>query len=183
MWVELTVPVPPGLAELCSYPGEARHVGLCWQPCGDECEYDDGRLSGTGSWAPYLAYTQHRAVAPALLSYDLGASDSEPKHLLIIDRVENKASVADLRTGRDFLRQQGHPPLPEIGACDAVDTLAAFLDVGKLKEVPIDEEAVEARMRRQAEQTRELLRFLDRFLDAGEAPSGASNPEQPREEP
>ena len=36
MWVELKIPVPPKLAELCGYPGGARHVGLCWQPSGDE---------------------------------------------------------------------------------------------------------------------------------------------------
>src|SRR2546430_763150 len=86
MWVELTIPVPPKLAQLCGYPGEARYVGLAWQPCGDECEYDDGCMSGTGSWGPYLAYTQHLAVGPALAAYDLGSSDGEPKHLLIIDQ-------------------------------------------------------------------------------------------------
>ena len=36
MWVELKIPVPPKLAELCGYPGEARYVGLCWQLYGDE---------------------------------------------------------------------------------------------------------------------------------------------------
>src|SRR5262249_823731 len=94
MWVELTIPVPPLLTELCGYPGDARYVSLCWQPCGDECEYDDGRTSGTGSWGPYLAYTRHPAVAPALVPYDLGSSDARPKHLLLIDRAEQKAFVA-----------------------------------------------------------------------------------------
>lgn len=161
MWVELAIPVPPGLAELCGYPGEARHVGLCWQPCGDECEYDDGRSSGTGSWGPYLAYIRHPAVAPALLPYDLGSSDDEPRHLLLIDRTERRAFVADVRTGRDFLRRQPHPPLPEIDLEDAATTLADLLDIGKWKEVPVDVEAVEARMRLEAEQTEGMLRFLD----------------------
>ncbi len=49
-FVELPVPVPPNLAELAGYPGDARWVALCWQPCGDEAEYDDGRSSGTGRW-------------------------------------------------------------------------------------------------------------------------------------
>jgi hypothetical protein len=165
MWLELTIPVPPTLAELCGYPGEARHVGLCWQPCGDECEYDDGRLSGTGSWGPYLAYTQHPIVAPALAPFDLGSSDAEPKHLLVIDQTEHKAVVADVRTGRDFLRRQDHPPLPEIDLEDAAATLADLLDVGKWQEVPVDEATIEARVRAEARQTEEMLRFLDGFLE------------------
>jgi hypothetical protein len=140
-------------------------VGLYWQPCGDECEYDDGRLSGTGSWATYLAYTQHTAVAGALLSYDLGSSDSEATHLLIIDRTEQKAYVADVRTGHDFLRRQSHPPLPEIDIEDAAGTLADLLDIETWKQVPIDEEEIEARMRESAEQTEEMLRFLDSFIE------------------
>jgi hypothetical protein len=164
MWVELTIPVPRNLAALCGYPGEARYVGLCWQPCGDECEYDDGRLSGTGSWGPYLAYTRHLAVGPALAAFDLGSSDAEPKHLLIIDQAERKAVVADVRTGRDFLRRQPHPPLPDLDAADAGETLAGFLDLSRWREVEIDQAEIEARMRAEAEQTEEMLRFLDGFL-------------------
>jgi hypothetical protein len=166
MWTELKIPVPPNLAALCGYPGEARFVGLCWQPCGDECEYDDGRMSGTGSWGPYLAYTQHLAVGPALAAFDLGSSDGEPKHLLIIDQGERKAAAADVRTGREFLRRQSHPPLPAFDPEDedAADTLADFLDLSKWKEVEIDQAEIETRMRAEAEQTEEMLRFLDGFL-------------------
>ena len=64
MWVELKIPVPPKLAELCGYAGGARYVGLCWQPCGDECELDDGRTSGTGYWGPPM-----RLGAPAEITH------------------------------------------------------------------------------------------------------------------
>ena len=164
MWVELTIPVPPNLAGLCGYPGTARFVGLCWEPCGDECEFDDGQCSGTGSWGPYLAYTQHRAVAPALEPFNLGSSDAKPKHLLVIDGKERKAFAADVRTGRDFLRRQQHPPLPEFPGGDTVKSLADILDLSKWQEVTVDQAAVEARMRQEAEQTEEMLRFLDGFL-------------------
>jgi hypothetical protein len=166
MWLELKIPVPPNLAELCGYPGAARYVGLCWQPCGDECEFDDGQMSGTGSWGPYLAYTQHRAVAAALAPFDLGNSDCEPKHLLIIDREGQKAVVADQRTGREFLRRQQHPPFPEVPAAEIGETLADFLDPAKWQEVTIDQSEIEARMRAEAEQTEKMLRFLDRFLQS-----------------
>jgi hypothetical protein len=164
MLVELAIPVPPNLAALCGYPGEARFVGLCWQPCGDECEYDDGRLSGTGSWGPYLAFVQHMAIAPALMPYDLGSSDGEPKHILVIDQEERKAFAADQRTGREFLRQQPHPPLAEIDVEDAATTLADFLDVSKWKEVEVDMAEVEARMRAEAEASERMMRFLDDHL-------------------
>jgi hypothetical protein len=165
MWLELAVPVPPRLTELCGYPGDARYVGLCWQPCGDEVEYDDGQLSGTGSWAPYLAYVQHRAVAMALLPYDFGNSDAEAKHLLLIDRTEQKAFVADVRTGREFLRRQSHPQLPESDLGDTITSLADLLDLSKLQQMPIDQVAVEARMREEAQQTEEMIRYLDSFID------------------
>ena len=167
MWIELTIPVPEAIAALCGYPGEARYVGLCWEPCGDECEYDDGRMSGTGSWGPYLAYTQHRAVGPALADFDLGSSDGEPRHLLIIDQEERRAIVTDVRTGRDFLRQQDHPPLsaPDFG--DAAESLSDFLDVSKWKEVTIDQAEIEAWMRAEAEQVEEMMRFLDDYLADG----------------
>jgi hypothetical protein len=165
MWIELTIPVPEGLARLCGYPGQARYVGLCWQPCGDEVEYDDGQTSGTGSWGPYLAYSQHLAAGPHLAPFDLGSSDSEPKHILIIDQQERTAVVADQRTGRDFLRRQPHPPLPDLDAVGMADSLLAdFLDVGKWEEVKIDQAAIEARMRAEARQVDEMLRFLDGFL-------------------
>jgi hypothetical protein len=170
MWLELDVPVPPGLARLCGYPGEARYVGFCWQPCGDECEFDDGRSCGTGSWQPYLAFTQHRAVAPALAPFDLGSSDAEPAHLLVIDGQERKAFVADLRTGREFLRRQQHPPFPGAPTAEG-GGFSAFLDLADpaglagWQETAIDEAEIEARMRRQAEEMEEMLRFLDSFLE------------------
>jgi hypothetical protein len=170
MWLELNVPVPPSLARLCGYPGEARYVGLCWQPCGDECEFDDGRSCGTGSWQFYLGFTQHRAVAPALAPFDLGSSDAEPTHLLVIDGQERKAFVADLRTGREFLRRQQHPELSEAPTAEAAGGVAAFLDLADLaglagwQETALDEAVIEARMQRQAEELEEMLRFLDGFL-------------------
>jgi hypothetical protein len=144
MWVDLDIPVPANVAALCGYPGEARYVGLCWQPCGDEVEYDDGRTAGTGNWAAYLAFTQHLAVGPLLAAYDLGSSDGEPEHILIVDQAERKAFVADQRTGREFLRRQPHPPLPEFDASATADSLADFLDVSKWREVAIDQAAVKA---------------------------------------
>src|SRR5262249_15184934 len=97
-------------------------------------------------------------------AFDLGSSDGKPRHILIVDQAERNAVVADVRTGRDFLRRQQHPPLPELDAEDAAGTLAEFLDVGRWKEVVIDHAEIEARMRAEADRTEEMLRFLDGFL-------------------
>jgi hypothetical protein len=164
MWLELDVPVPPGLARLCGYPGDARYVGLCWQPCGDECEFDDGCTYGTGSWGPYLAYTQHRAVAPALAGFNLGSSDAEPEHLLVIDGELRKAYVADLRTGRGVLRRQERPARPARPPAGATPSDPAPLELDGWQEVTVKTDEIEARIRQQAEQLDAMIRFLDRSL-------------------
>jgi hypothetical protein len=45
----LNIPVPPMLAKAFGYKGEARYVSFQWTPYGDEADYADGRLSGTGN--------------------------------------------------------------------------------------------------------------------------------------
>jgi hypothetical protein len=67
----LNIPVPPMLAKAIGYKGEARFVSLQWTPYGDEADYSDGRLSGTGNWQAFLAYIQHPAVSPFLKEYAL----------------------------------------------------------------------------------------------------------------
>jgi hypothetical protein len=39
----LNVPVPPMLAKVMGYRGEARFVSFQWTPYGDEADYSDGR--------------------------------------------------------------------------------------------------------------------------------------------
>jgi hypothetical protein len=71
-----------------------------------------------------------------------------------------------VRSGRDFLRRQAHPPLPEIDLQEADERLDELVDITKGKTVPLNEAQIEARMRAEAEQVEELLRFLDGFLQA-----------------
>src|ERR671914_2251110 len=93
----LKVPVPPMLAKAMGYRGEARFVSLQWTPYGDEADYSDGRGSGTGNWQAFLAFIHHPAVSPQLKGYDLGSSDSEAKHTLILDQKELALFVAPVR--------------------------------------------------------------------------------------
>jgi predicted DNA-binding protein (UPF0251 family) len=102
----LPAPVPPMLEKAIGYNGEARFVSFHWTPGGDEAYYDDGQRGGTGNWQGYLAFVQHPIVHPLLTRYDLGSSDSEAHHSLILDRQERTLYVASRKDAQKFLAQQ-----------------------------------------------------------------------------
>jgi hypothetical protein len=165
-WIRLDVPVPPPLAELIGYRGEARWVAFYWGPCGDESFYDDGRTSGTGSSSAYQAYVWHPAVAPKVAVYNLGSSDFEAAEWLVLDRIELVLHVAPARVAKRFLARQ-HPPLsgrqptPEEGL---VSTLADLLDPSRWREVPIDPAAVERAMREERQAMTVMKAYLDEHV-------------------
>jgi hypothetical protein len=166
-WLRLSVPVPPRLAELIGYRGEARWVAFHWEPCGDESFYDDGRTSGTGSPWAYLAYVRHRAVAGSLAPFNLGSSDSEASEWLVLDRAEQVLYVAPAQIARRFLVRQ-HPPLPQppLAVGQATESiLADLLDLSRWREVQIDPAAVERAMREEQQATAAMVAFLDEHLE------------------
>ena len=63
-------------------------------------------MSGTGSWHAFLAYIQHPAVSPFLEEYDLGSSESEAKHALILDQVKLEVFIAPVKDAEKFLGEQ-----------------------------------------------------------------------------
>ena len=103
---QLNVPVPPMLAKAMGYRGEARFVSFQWTPYGDEADYSDGRGSGTGDWQGFLAFIHHPAVSPQLKGYDLGSSDSEATHALILDQEQQILFIAPAREAEKFLQNQ-----------------------------------------------------------------------------
>ena len=82
----LNVPAPPMLITVMGYPGDARFVSLRWMEQVGEVEYSDGRMSAIASYMPYFLYIQHPAVKPHLKAYDIGYTQSEATHALILDR-------------------------------------------------------------------------------------------------
>jgi len=138
----LKAPVPPMFEAALGYQGDARYVAFYWQPAGDEVMYDDGHASGDGDWWAWIEFENHSAVAPhlwlpcpqcggrgttntlendpcdacdgsGLLPLNLGSSDFEADHWLILDRQERKFYVAPIVTARRFLQEQWPPP-PEL---------------------------------------------------------------------
>ena len=85
---------PPQLPETLGYRGNARFVGFYWSPLGDQLVATDGINSATGqSWA-YIGYKRHRAVFPLLEPFDLGSSEEDAVHMLLIDRTASRANIA-----------------------------------------------------------------------------------------
>ena len=121
----LEIPFPPRLAEAFGYQGKARFVGFHWDPVGDEVFFDDGQRSGPGEAWAFLAYRQHPTVAPHLDPYNLGYSDLEAEHALLLDRQTDQVQVARLDVVQAFLCQQ-HPPL--LGMDDDPHALEAAVE-------------------------------------------------------
>src|ERR671932_159314 len=108
----LKAPVPPMLAKAIGYTGNTRYIAFKWTPYGDEAEYFDGRMSATGNWQAFLAYIQHPAVSPLLQDYDLGSSDSEARHALVLDRKKLEIFIAPVKVAQTFLTEQWPPEPP-----------------------------------------------------------------------
>lgn len=156
------LPVPPDLSLALGYRGDARFVGFFWSSLGDQPISTDGVDSGTAQGSAYLAYKRHRTVAPLLEPFDLGSSDREAVHMLLIDREASRCSVASVAEARAFLERQ-HPPAPVLSP----QQQAAFLmELDRLldewRERPLDHEALAREIAEQQGRVGRMMTFLDR---------------------
>jgi hypothetical protein len=157
----IDLPLPPDLTETFGYRGDARFVGFFWSPLGDQLVATDGVNSGTAqSWA-YLGYRRHKAVFPLLAPFDLGSSEEDGTHMLLIDREMNQASIAPVGEARDFLARQ-HPPAPEL----TQEQQAAFQKelerlLAEWRQRPVDHEAVARQMAEQRARVGRMMSWLD----------------------
>ena len=108
--IELPIPVPPMLERALGYEGDAARIAVYWKLAGDEVEVDDGRLGQHGEWDNFLLYTQHRAVAPYLVPYDLGSAHTPAQHWLVLDRQARRWYVAPAREAAQHVRAQWPRP-------------------------------------------------------------------------
>jgi hypothetical protein len=121
----LNVPVPPMLATVMGYSGDARFVLLHCKE--DEVEYSDGLMSANGGWAPYFVYIQHPAVKLHLKAYDVGYTPGDAKHALILDRLKLELYIAPVKAAEAFLIQQALPK-NRSALSDLIEEMRQWLD-------------------------------------------------------
>jgi hypothetical protein len=161
----LPVPVPPMLEETLGYMGKARLVAFYWTPMGDEAMVDDGVQSGDGEWPAYRGFVEHPKIEPQLRAYDLGSSDGEARHWLVLDREARALYALPVRTAAALLHQQwaGRPDAPPV--LESPEEVAALLDaitdVANWQEATIDMAAVERRMEEEGARLEAMLGWLD----------------------
>ena len=111
--LSLDVPVPPQLEATVEYHGDARYFAIYWTPAGDEAMVTDGRTTHDGCWWGYQAFVDHPLMMLALAGqrYDLGSSETDATHWLVIDRETRTIALAPRPQAEAFLTQQ-HPALP-----------------------------------------------------------------------
>ena len=153
------------LEQAIGYTGEARFVSFYWTPGGDEADYDDGQRAGTGNWQGYLAYVQHRLVHALLAPYDLGSSDAEGRHSLILDRTERTLYAAARRDAQTFLVQQWPKAEPVTMTPEEWTAMVetALKNVQR-RGTDVDIEAINRRIEEQYALVEALQAWLDRRL-------------------
>ena len=86
---------PDLLERWAGYGEDRRFVSFYWG-AGDSPVYDDGAVSGTGHYGPWLVWSRHVSVRPSLAGLDLGSSDAAHAHRLVLDRFTRR-----LHAGRE----------------------------------------------------------------------------------
>jgi hypothetical protein len=164
---QLPLTAPPILAEAIGYQGKARYVAFYWTSYGDEIIYSDGRLSADGDWHAWFVFTRHKSIAPHLEEYNLGSSDEEATHWLLVDRLTHALYVGAQGEVHQTLRCQyaGEDPASESQEANAseenmpedfMSLIESFIEV----EGPAPEAIIKA-MRKQEALTTELSVWLD----------------------
>jgi hypothetical protein len=131
---------------------------------GDEALYNDGRLSATGNWEAFITYVRHPAVSPLLQDYDLGSSNSEAKHAIILDQEKHEVFIAPVKAVQTFLTKQW-PPEPSL-LMSQEEELAQLSEMLRNVKQPddVDIEEIQRRIDEQYALTEQMQNWLDQYL-------------------
>ncbi len=128
--------------------------------------YEDGIISATGEWAPYLLYLRHPAVWPHLVGFHFGNSDEEATHWLLLDREEAVAyagAVHDVHALLIAQHPEAYAPAADITLPTVEDLVASFQEQQDAwQSMPADEQmaVIEEHMREHEQRYRSLEEWL-----------------------
>jgi hypothetical protein len=161
----LNLPVPPKFARICGYNGDERFISLYWTPYGDEVIFDDNYVSGTGEWMGFLMFLHRQTVQERLWAFDLGSSEFEARHALMLDRLTRTLYVGTLPEVRAFLQSvQPLEQTPEL-LSEAEFERAVQEAKEAFENMPQpDEDEIHRRLVERQEQLTELRAWLDQHL-------------------
>ncbi len=105
--IRLLAPVPPMLEEALGYYGKAGLVAFYWARCGDELASIDSLGNGYvgANWNAWLVFVRHPAIAPFLSLFDLGSSEDEAKHWLLLDRKQRAFYIGTAEQVNKYLSE------------------------------------------------------------------------------
>lgn len=113
MFLNAPFTIPAAFLRGFEYPGTRRLVALYWTPLGDEACFDDGQQSATGlsDNFVYLDLIRRPDVATWLANnhLELGNSDIEANHWLVVDAVTCEVYAAHWREARQAVIRQVIP--------------------------------------------------------------------------
>jgi hypothetical protein len=101
---------PHAFAAQLGYCGGRRFVAAYWDPLGDDVTVHDDRWSATGlgdryAWSDFV-YQKQIQTWLGQRDINVGNSDEEATHWLIIDRLTNDGFIASRNHGRQIIQQQ-----------------------------------------------------------------------------
>lgn len=99
------IAVAPRLEQALGYPGEVRWVAFWWDTGGDTPRYHDGRDECTGCWYAWIMLVEHPRVAPYLGACQIGDSDTEARHWLLLDRLDRVLYAGEAERVLHFLTE------------------------------------------------------------------------------
>jgi hypothetical protein len=104
------------------------------------------------------------ALSPLLEGYDMGSSDSEAKHCLILDREKLEILIAPVKEARVFLTEQW-PPEPPLRLSQK-EHLAQLSEALKNVKLPddVDIEEIQRRIEEQYALIEQMQHWLDKYL-------------------
>jgi hypothetical protein len=168
--VRLPLGCPAQLVELSGYDGAGRLVAMWWTAIGDELMFSDGTITATGDYRGWLALCAHPLTRLFLNPYELGSSEHEAEHWLLVDRHLATLDVGLAYDVQALLATQPselHALTAELSPTEAAALLEHAFEDHAARERAKTPEQRGSDMRARYEREQELLRGLEAVLDEG----------------